>query len=244
MKNLICVFGIIILLCGSQIIRAQEILTDRPDQTETAASVSKGQFQIESGYSLNKVLEESSLTLFSNLYRYGIGSGFELRLAHEINFSNILSKPDAGKDISFSDIELGGKYGLAAPGLDIAILSHLVIPSRSENDDAKFGIINKLALAGDISESLGIGCNIGYDYFGEGKGNITFSTALGFSLTESIGFYTEIYGDFLDCSKADVNYDNGFTYLIKDNFQLDFSFGTGLTERSNFVSLGLSWCTM
>ncbi len=221
---------------------AQEILTDRPDQTETASAVSKGLFQIESGYSLNKIPEETSLTLFSNLYRYGIGSGIELRLAHEVIFYKVRSENET--KLQFSDIEIGGKYGFTLSGIDVALLSHLVLPSRSEDDDSKVGVITKLAFSRDLSESVGFGCNFGYDYLGKGKGDYTFSAALGFSLTESIGFYTEIYGGFLERSKSDIYYDNGFTYLIKENLQFDFSFGTGLTEPSNFVAVGLSWCTM
>ena len=36
------------------------------------------------------------------------------------------------------------------------------------------------------------------------------------------------------------NFDAGFTYLIKDNFQLDFSFGTGINHAMNYLSIGCS----
>jgi hypothetical protein len=38
-----------------------------------------------------------------------------------------------------------------------------------------------------------------------------------------------------------LNFDAGLTYLVKDNVQLDFSFGTGLTHKMNYISLGCCW---
>jgi len=32
--------------------------------------------------------------------------------------------------------------------------------------------------------------------------------------------------------------------LVKDNLQLDFSFGTGINHTMNYISLGFSWKTL
>jgi biopolymer transport protein ExbD len=38
-----------------------------------------------------------------------------------------------------------------------------------------------------------------------------------------------------------LNFDTGFTYLANENLQFDFSFGTGLNHRMNYLSIGFSW---
>ena len=37
------------------------------------------------------------------------------------------------------------------------------------------------------------------------------------------------------------NFDSGFTYLVKDNLQIDLSFGFGINNKMNFQSIGVSW---
>ncbi len=35
--------------------------------------------------------------------------------------------------------------------------------------------------------------------------------------------------------------DAGFTYLANEDLQFDFSFGTGIKERMNYISVSFSW---
>jgi len=35
-----------------------------------------------------------------------------------------------------------------------------------------------------------------------------------------------------------VNFNVGFTYLVQDNLQFDFSFGTGISDYMNYASIG------
>ena len=63
---------------------SQSIITDRPDQTESAVTVDPGILQIESGL-LSQVEGEGvnrfkSIVLPTNLLRYGISNNVELRL--------------------------------------------------------------------------------------------------------------------------------------------------------------------
>ena len=37
------------------------------------------------------------------------------------------------------------------------------------------------------------------------------------------------------------NFDSGFTYLVKDNLQIDLSFGLGINNKMNFQAIGVSW---
>ena len=125
---------------------------------------------------------------------------------------------------------------------EIAFLSHLIVPTGTGIlTGDKVGTINKLSIAHDLSENVSIGYNLGYNYFGEGKGDFTYSAALGVSVNDKVGLYIEPYGDLVDFEQYVPNFDAGFTYLTNENLQFDFSFGTGLKEKMNYISIGLSW---
>jgi len=61
-----------------------------------------------------------------------------------------------------------------------------------------------------------------------------------FSITEKIGGFTEIYGGFNDFS---ANYDAGFSILVNNDLQLDFSGGWQGNNGTNnwFLDAGISW---
>jgi hypothetical protein len=222
-----------------------QIVTDRPDQTESAATVQRGALQMESGimasYTGNNQLAERQIVLPTNLFRYGLTNGIELRLMHQfesVKFSNQTLQ-------GMSDLEIGAKFMLLKTdnqSTEMAFLTHLTMPTGSTGLTwGKFGTINKLCVAHTISEKAEIGYNIGYDYFGEGKGNFVYSLAYGKSVNDKVGFFIETYGEVENLNQFISNFDTGITYLLNDNFQFDFSFGVGVNHRMNFISAGFSW---
>ena len=62
----------------------QELITDRPDQTESSVSVPKKSLQIEFGFLYGNLKENdvsiNDILLLTVLFRYGLFKGFELRL--------------------------------------------------------------------------------------------------------------------------------------------------------------------
>jgi hypothetical protein len=103
------------------------------------------------------------------------------------------------------------------------------------------GTVNKLAISHGITDFLDLGYNIGYNYFGNKKGYLTYSLAFGLGLSERLGAYAETYGEVVEMTEWISNFDSGITYLVKENMQLDFSFGIGLNQKMNYFSLGFSW---
>jgi len=95
-----------------------------------------------------------------------------------------------------------------------------------------------------LTDDIGVGYNVGYDYFAEGSGNLTYSLAIGFGLTSKLSVYIEPYGAIVEFEEHEASFDAGITFLTSDNFQLDFSFGTGLNYTMNYVSFGFSWRIM
>lgn len=222
------------------------IVTDRPDQTESSSTVPKGSFQIESGvvigFSRTDGISERQTLAPSTLFRYGITKGIEIRVVNQ--FESIKNRTTSEKVNGISDLEIGTKFQILQQenvNTEIAFLSHLIIPTGSkELTNDKMGTINKLSISHAISEAIGIGYNVGYDYFGTGKGDFTYSLALAIGLTPKWGIYLEPYGGIIEFNNHESNFDGGITYLINDNFQLDASFGTGINHNMNYVSAGMS----
>ena len=46
--------------------------------------------------------------------------------------------------------------------------------------------------------------------------------------------------DLENFDDSENNINAGITYLIKNNLQLDYSFGTGINHKYNFMSIGCS----
>ena len=228
----------------SMSLTAQSLITDRPDQTESSSTVEQGSLQIETGvligFSESDDNSERQLLAPSTLFRYGIMNGIELRILSQ--FESI--KDDFKTSTGISDLEIGAKIQLLKNkniNTEIAFLSHIILPTGSKELTLdKAGTINKLSLAHELSKTIGLGYNVGYDYFGEGQGNLTYSIALGVRINDKVGIYIEPYGQFTEFDIYEMSFDAGVTYLVNDNFQLDFSFGTGLNHTMNYISFGAS----
>ena len=227
--------------------QAQSIITDRPDQTESSSTVERGSLQIESGL-LVGFAEESTWSIRqilapTILFRYGITKGIEIRVLSQ--FESLKNQLTSKELVGISDLEIGTKIQLLKReeiNTEVAFLTHLRLPTGSNGLTLdRYATINKLSISHELSENIGIGYNIGYNYFGFGRGVITYSLALGIGISEKAAIYIEPYGDFVDLEDHFANFDAGFTYLLKENMQLDFSFGTGLNYSMNYMSIGFSW---
>ena len=222
-----------------------QIITDRPDQTESSSTVGNGNLQIESGFLIGFEGEkESSIRQIlapTNLFRYGVSKNIEIRFLSQ--FESL--RKDNISVQGISDIEIGTKIQLVngeESNTEVAFLSHLIVPTGTEElTNDKFGTINKISISHEINEKIGIGYNIGYNYFGKDNGDLTYSLAMGIGVNDKVGVYIETYGDVLGFEKFISNFDTGFTYLANKDLQFDFSFGSGINNKMNYISIGFSW---
>lgn len=193
MKNLSFIIICLILLNTVNVF-SQELITDRPDQTESSVTVPAGSLQIETGISLSydevDYISVRNIVVPASLFRLGITKGIELRIGSQ--FESYKAKAESVDGIG--DIEIGAKVQLLKNEImntEIAFLSHLVVPSGTNKlSNGRVGTVNKLAISHAINDDAGLGYNIGYNYFGHGHGDLTFSTVLGYSINEkNRGFY-------------------------------------------------------
>lgn len=226
---------------------SQSIITDRPDQTESAVTVDPGILQIESGL-LSQVEGEGvnrfkSTVLPTNLLRYGISNNVELRLVLQLDGEKTTT--NTSYQFVLGNVEFGTKIVLNKkddPKVQFALLSHVKLPKNDwGNFSENLGFINRLSLAHDITNIISIGYNFGYDYFTNGQGNYTYTVALGIGVSEKLSIYGESFGSIFVNNIPLSNFDYGLAYLVKSNIQFDLSFGLGLNNEMNYQSIGISW---
>jgi hypothetical protein len=237
------IITILILTALNKVINAQEIVTDRPDQTESSITIPNKSFQIEMGFGSGNYDSERLSLLPTTLFRYGLTKSIEMRFVEQL--VGFKTKTASKAEFGLSDIEFGLKIQVLKKediNTEIAFISHLIIPTGlSELTNTNYGTINKLAISHGLNKFLDIGYNLGYNYLGAGNGDLTYSMVLGIGLSDKMGMYVETFGEYSDFAEFTSNFDSGLTYLIKDNLQLDFSLGLGLTQKMNYFSLGFSW---
>lgn len=245
-KNLIITF----LLLGAFLnLKAQdEIVTDRPDVTESSLVVPKGSVQFETGYQLTTLDGYSYFSTFdgsygvpttmrnhsvSSLVRIGLSKHFELRLQPGISLERYSFNSQEVKTIGLDDFTVGAKIQLFNNDkVSLAFLNMNTLPTGNMHTTAeKFTTSNLLAFSHDVKDWFSVGYNVGGAYIFDLK-ELTFlySIALGRSLTDKLGIYAEIYGDVLDGDNFS-NYDMGFTYLINPKLQLDLYYGFQIKKR-------------
>lgn len=234
------------LLLFSTFLYSQEIVTDRPDQTESSITVEKKTFQIEMGAMYLTVGENDFQSILAPqiLMRYGIGNEVELRFATQHESSKFNRGDDELNFNGIDNIQFGAKLQLLKnenTKTKIAFLSHLVMPlSQNELAINQVGVINKIAVSHSISNTINVGYNIGFDYL-ENSSSLNYSLAVGFGISKVVGFYVEPFGVWGASNFFESNFDMGFTFLLNSNFQLDTSYGLGLNNNMNYYSVGFSW---
>ncbi|NNE27120.1 MAG: transporter [Saprospiraceae bacterium] len=241
MMRIILTSIICLLVLG---IQAQEITTDRPDQTESPAVLAPKSFQFETGYLVQENGDDlREILLPTTLFRIGFLENFELRVVHE----NALHKRTGTAESAvqgFNDLQFGFKWQLfegANENFQLALISHAVLPTGTKPEFSldNYGVINKIAFGQDLGKDWSYGINLNYDYLD--AHSIGYTLAVGYGITSKLGIYVEAFGNKSEDEDYEGFYDAGMTYLLEENIQLDFSFGSGLNTDMNYLSVGLSW---
>ena len=221
---------------------AQTIITDRPDQTESSSVVPNGSIQIETGLLItdNYPNSENSLYLPSTLFRLGLTNTIELRVLNQFEYKLYDTYSMSG----FNNIECGLKIQLLQKKemkTELAFLSHMVLNTASELfNENKLSLINKLCVSHQSNSNISFAYNIGYNHHKDQTGDFTYSLVCGYEISDKVNTYIEPYGEIIEFNEHVSNINMGITYLLQKHIQLDYSFGTGLNNTFNFMSIGCS----
>jgi hypothetical protein len=222
------------------------IQLDRPDQTECPFIVPKGYIQAENGltYEKNNKLS-TSIAHPSTLWKYGFSDNFEFRLITEVISEKELSQVNTG----LSPITVGFKVKMMEENGILPITSfigHLAVPNwASKSFEANyFAPSFRFTMQHTLSKRMSLAYNLGAEWDGETpETSFIYTLTTGYSLTEKLGGYLELYGFAPQNQETDHRFDGGLTYLINNNVIFDISGGFGLSPNSplHFISLGFSY---
>jgi len=232
-----------------------ELVTDRPDQTESSETVAPGYVQLEFGWTHREDDEGMDVTSDAfpeTLVRIGIANDLELRLGFA---GYVWEDVDAvGRDDGVGDLEVGLKWKLweeAGWQPQTAILAGTSVPAgEAPFSSERFDPSIRLACSHTLTERLALGYNLTglwtseEDVTGDRDttASIAYSIVLGIALSERTGTFIEFFGEAPTSEGKPANsFDAGMTYLIADNIQIDVLGGIGLSEAADdwFVGAGL-----
>jgi hypothetical protein len=230
-----------------------ELITDRPDQTESSVIVPRKFLQIETGFIMEvyntDLATEKSFSYNTTLLRYGLFQNFELRLGIDyLGEKEDFNDGENTNSISgFSPLYAGFKIKIIEedgwkPAM--ALVGGLILPCTAREDfmPENTGADFRIAFSHTLSERFSLGYNLGAEWDGDTAiPSYFYSVSLGVGIIDKLGAFVESYGLVPESGAAEHLLDAGFTYLVCPNFQLDVSAGLGLQNSiDNFISFGLT----
>jgi len=243
MKLKIYIYLMISFSCYSQ---KKPLEADRPDQTETPSIVPKGMFQVESGFTFQK--KTSKTTTFSTpstLWKYGISNSIELRLITEFVFE----KEETQKQNGLLPVALGFKINLLKESRWLpktSLISHVSLKNVASTHYKQDYYVPdfRFTMQHTLGSHFCLGYNLGAEWDGFTKqSTLLYTVTTGYSVTEKLGSYVELFGFAPQNEIAYHNFDGGITYLINNNFMVDLSSGFGITQTApkQYFALGISF---
>lgn len=243
-------------LLAAGVSAAQDLVTDRPDQTESPVTVDPGFVQLEIGALFTHDDDVNTFEVPGTLLRIGIVERLELRIGWTGYVSQDQEAEGLFDDSGIGDAELGVKVRLRdekgrAPEMAVLVAASLPVGDDAFTSDRVDPSI-RLAVAHTLTERLGLGYNVGVAWASEPAvdgGTATLSSylytlSLAIGLSDRAGAFVELYGEVPGSAPGDPThaFDGGFTFLLRRSVQLDVAGGVGLTDETDdwFVGVGLS----
>ena len=255
-----CYMGTFLLLVGVHSMVFADLVTDRPDQTESSSTVSPGYIQLEMGWTHSTEgdpVDTKADSFPETLVRVGLVEHLELRFGYDgFLWEDTNTRPKRTHLDGSGDALAGLKWWFweeQAWRPEAALLVHSSLPAgETDVSSDRFDPDFRLAFSHTLNERLGFAYNVGQAWGTErdSRGDrdtlsvFVYSAALGIALTDKWSGFVEFFGDIpLNATGGPANsMDGGMTYLLKDNLQLDMLAGFGLSEAAAdwFLGIGLS----
>lgn len=226
----------------------EELITDRPDFTESGVVVPLGSVQVEGGFTWEQGGDDIRITSGPELLiRWGLMKRVELRigLPDYISLQNHFDESGWGDSFIGTKIELGPVFG----GWDLAGIVTASMPTGDEeftSDEWDPGVI--LAAGRDLNDKWSLGSQL----FAESVsgleervffwgGTVVIGRSLGMQSTT--GAFLELAATIPEEGDESVSIHHGYTHLLTETLQLDIHGGTGLTDSASdlFLGAGMSY---
>jgi hypothetical protein len=225
---------------------SQEMITDRPDFTESAIVVPIKSVQFELGTGFQRSQDVDEMQYPNMLARIGLHDRFELRLG--LPGWTTMEIADQSKTY-FQDVYVEGKLQMTPDDavLPMAIILAATAPTGDDivsTGKSEFGV--KYAIAYDFSDRISLGANVGLFSRAETEDRILSSlasVAVGVSVTQRVGLFFETFAEMPENASWSPVFDAGVTFLATPLLQFDVAFGLGLNSFAvdHFIGLGVSF---
>jgi Putative MetA-pathway of phenol degradation len=246
---------ICILLAGlcsagfAQSAKEQDIVTDRPDITESSLVVPAGTLAIENGFTWTRDHGKGLLDLSESLVRFGLGKRTELRLVVPNYFHDLFDNLGGRGAISgFDDASFGVKEQIGPlPGrIDLALIVAVSFPTGA-SALTTHGVdpVIKLPWSRELKHGWSFGGMQSLFYqTAEGRRNPIWEPTfyLEREITRRSDGFVEYGGDFPRAGGSRQVIHFGTAYRVTPRQQIDFHFGFGLSSAAPkyFVAAGYS----
>jgi hypothetical protein len=233
-----------------------ELVTDRPDITESPNVIHPGWLQIESGFSIKNLEFTSEVFLnkvrtyniAGTLFRIGLLKAIELRIGGGYQIKETESATHNSELTGISDVLVGSKIALvqankSIPDLAVLVQFYLPFGPREFRSEA---VEPEIIVAGsnDFTESFSLSYNIGGRWNFKDESQVyVLSVAGGFSIVGNINGFIEGAMRSLNKGGPEYTIDGGFTYLLQRNLQIDLAGGTDIPTSGStwFIKTGISF---
>lgn len=183
----------LVFLLLALVTRAQDLQTDRPNETEMPTTIKPGHLQFEMGLAYEQedgadVYEAPEIVL-----RYGVFKHAEVRLESDI----IYNGGENGGVTGIEPLKIGAKYQLLKHHKlipDLGILARLIVPFLADGGlrEPYYGPEVRLLTQHTITKNCHIGTNLGVQWTTDGKQpEYIYTLTADHSLTQKLKCFVE-----------------------------------------------------
>lgn len=235
------------LFCVSSVTSAQQMQTDRPNETEGPTAIAKHHLQVESGFAFKQDEGENTFEVPEIILRYGLVKNLEFRVESDFK---IEKKENDQHYYGIEPVIVGFKYHIldhkkaAIP--DVALLGRVSIPWLADNayKEPKYSPELRILAQHELSKSDHLGYNLGVHWLPENaKTQYMYSVSADHSLSKKFKLVVETYGFAEPHHHAQNTADAALLFVVNNNLQLDIIAGTGIMHdySDKFAEIGLSF---
>ena len=210
-----------------------DIVTDRPDITESSIVIPKGSIQLENGFAWTSDHRTGTLDASETLIRLGVSNRFELRVVAPNYLGNL-----SGSPTGFSDIAIGFKQQIGPlPGdIDLSVIVALSLPTGAAPISSHgFDPFLKLPWSKELKSGWSIGGMQSLFWYTQDKErNLTWEPTLYLEreLDKHADVFCEYGADFPAFGGPRHVAHFGAAYKLTPKQQVDFHFGFGLSPAA------------
>lgn len=220
------------------------IVTDRPDQTESAQTIRPGRLQIETGFVFQndependpQIKKTETYNLATTLLRFGLTKRIELRAGSQMTHLVQDTQADKKTETGINGLYVGTKIKLFKENgflPDGAVLISADLPVGNKTlvaDKTEPKLL--FSASHTLNDRLGFSYNLGTSVSDGDVYNFIYTASVGAAFSPELGAFVEIYGNKPENVKGNVLIDFGLTFLMKRNLQFDISGGKAFNEEA------------